>query len=224
MSVSGAMPVVVWRAFALAPASALSKALSGVLADPACSLVGRARQLGRQLSRRSPERRALLAADRTQRPVDALLHEVALVRCGGFNQRKSLQVVGRFAATVQRHAGQQREGGAPPELVLQLGPRIDLGEGVRDLIEQLEANRVGDGPVVEIGAPAIHLFGRDVGRVVDHAGDHAAFVPAGLPECGGETMVAAKRLGDKLHLRHRHAQRLGGDDAVPRAHVLAKLG
>ena len=111
---------------------------------------------------------------------------------------------------VQREAGEQGEGGAPDELGRVVGPAVDHREGVRRLVEQLEAERVADRPIVEVAGPAVHLFGRQQGRIADIGGQHARLVDAGFPQRRGERMVAAACLADLLDAGHRHADHAVG--------------
>ena len=84
---------------------------------------------------------------------------------------------------------------------------------MRRAVEQVEADRVADGPVVEVAAPAVHLRGRDARRLVDERRQHAGLVPAGVPERGGELVIPPEALGQLLQVAHRYAKRLS--DGMP---------
>ncbi len=73
-----------------------------------------------------------------------------------------------------------------------------------------------DGPVVKVPAPAVHLGGRDAGRLVHQGRQHTGLVPAGVPECGREFVIPSEVLGEHLHFGHRHAKELVRDDSEPR--------
>src|SRR4051812_46049863 len=97
-------------------------------------------------------------SDRAQRPTDALLHEVARVRRAVFDQRQQLSerpITGLLV--VQRQTGQQRERRALDEFFFRPAPFLDLLPRMRSLVEQLEAERVANAPVVEVATPSIHL-------------------------------------------------------------------
>jgi len=110
-------------------------------------------------------------------PVDALLDEVAGVEGIGLDQRQPVDkgLVGRFLG-MKRHAGKQGEAGAPVELSLQRGPAVDRVKGVRRPVEQVETGGVARRPIVERGAPPIHLAGRDLRGIIDEHGKELRFV------------------------------------------------
>ena len=102
-----------------------------------------------------------------QRPAHTLLDEVALVVGRRLDQAQAcveLRVGGCLSCRPGWRAAQRprasRTRRALPLHCLHLGPRM------RRPVEQLEADGVADAPVVEVAAPAIHLRGRDVCRVV----------------------------------------------------------
>ena len=55
-------------------------------------------------------------------------------------------------------------------------------------------------------------------------GQHAGLVPAGVPEGGGELVVAPEALGQHLDVGHRHAEGLARGDAEPRQVLAVALG
>ena len=159
--------------------SALAKARAASLPIQRAVLSGEAAR--RAASARASARSAGSALPPMARSAQAtrLPDEVALVGGGGLDQGEAAGEVG--LAAVQREAGEEREAGAAAELVVEGGPGLDHGGGAGDAVEELEAGGVDDRPVVEVGAPAVHLRGRHQGGVVDQAGDGAGLVPAGLP-------------------------------------------
>ncbi len=48
---------------------------------------------------------------------------------------------------------------------------------------------VADTPVVKVLAPAVHLRGRNLGRIIHHRGQHARLVHVGFPEGDGKLMI-----------------------------------
>ena len=166
-----------------------------------------------------PEGGIALAADRLERPGDGLPHEVTIVAGGRLDQDEAAGEVG--GAAMQREAGEEGEAGAAAELVGERGPGLDHRGCVRHAVEELEAGGVDDGPVVEVGPPAVHLVRGHLPGVIDQAGDRARLVPAGLPERGRQAVVGSEGLRDALHGGHGHAHRLFGDDAVARRHRVA---
>ena len=119
---------------------------------------------------------------------------------------------------------EQRKGRALFELAALAAPLRDLRPGVRGAVEQVEANRVADAPVVEVPAPAVHLRGRDLGRIVDERADHARLVHARVPESRGELVVTPELLAERLHVLHRHAECLVRRDGITRHAVARRLG
>ena len=177
----------------------------------------------RGLPRRRAEGGVGLAADGAQGPVDALLHEIAVIGRRGLYQRQTFQerLIGP-RSDMPRHAGQEGEGRALAELLVQPGPLSDHVEGVGRTVPQLEANGVADGPVVKVGPPAVHLFRRDQGDVIDHAGDHPGLIDAGVPQGLRKVVPLAQGPGDLLDRGHRHAQHaVGGHDTELPAHLVA---
>ena len=79
---------------------------------------------------------------------------------------------------------------------------------MRRPVEEVEAHRIADGPVVEVAAPAIHLRRRDACRIVDERRQQSRFVPPGRPERRREIVIAAETLGQLLDVRHRDAKGL----------------
>src|SRR5690606_33664097 len=114
-------------------------------------------------------------------PAHALLHEVARIAGGPFDQRQGTEKrrVGR-ALVVEGHAGQQRKRGAPDELLAPRAPLPDLRPGVWRPVEEVKADRIGDRPVVEVTGPAIHLRWRDTLGFIDEGREHAGLVPPRL--------------------------------------------
>ena len=88
--------------------------------------------------------------------------------------------VGRVAV-VHRQSGQQRERRAFLEFATLAGPRIDPPPRVRTTVEQVQAQRVADRPVVELPAPAVHLRDGELRGVGDEGDQQARFVDAAVP-------------------------------------------
>ena len=120
----------------------------------------------------------------------------------------------RRRLVVQGQRRQQREAGPLLELGAPARPSAHHRPGVRRSIEQIEAQRVADRPVVEVAAPRVHLGGRRLRGIGDEGDQRPRLVPAGVPEGVGQGMVAAQAPGQRLHRRHRDAERLGRGDAV----------
>src|SRR5262245_42532782 len=156
-------------------------------------------------------------SDPAQGPGHGLLHEVPLVGRRPLDKRQAPEERGVLGTlVVERDAREEREPGALLELGAAPRPLLDLPEGVGRAVEQVEAGRVDDRPTVEVPAPAVHLLGRDEGRVVDERREEARLVPPGLPERLGELVAAPELPCQDVDLAHRDAERLRRGDAVAR--------
>jgi hypothetical protein len=95
------------------------------------------------------------SADPAQGPAHTLLDEVPLVASGSLDQ---WQAPGeRLVAGLLVMPGetrQQREGRALDELIVLVAPLRDLGPGVRRAVEEVKAQRVTEGPAVEVATPS----------------------------------------------------------------------
>jgi len=120
---------------------------------------------------------------------------------------------------MHRERPQQRKARALDELAFLFAPLRDFAPRVRSAVEQVEAQRVADAPVVEVSNPLVHLRRSHQRRVVDERSQHSRFVPAGFPERQREFVIPPERAGYFLNVGHRHAQGFGGVDAVSFCHV-----
>src|SRR5262245_40880376 len=98
----------------------LRKRSQRVLAVPPLRRVVRFRQPLRRRTRRRPQLGPLLAANGAQRPVHALLDEIARIGRLPLNQLQPAQELRISPLLVQRAAGQERKRSAFDELVLRL--------------------------------------------------------------------------------------------------------
>src|SRR4029453_18449616 len=105
---------------------------------------------------------------------------------------------------MQRETRDQRERRALDELLAPLAPLVHLAPSVGRLVEQDEADRVANTPVVEAPGPAIHLPRGYLPRIIHIRRDHPGFVPAGLPERLGEIMIRPETLGKLLNHSYFH--------------------
>src|SRR5438309_5852876 len=138
---------------------------------------------------------AVTFADGTQSHIHGLLNEVSFVVCGALDENESLDKrLVASALVMHAEAPKQRKRGTLDELVLAAAPFRDLDPSMWRAVEQVKAHGVADTPVVEILAPAVHLRGCDLRRIVDERGHHSRLVHAGIPECSGEFMVSSKTL------------------------------
>src|SRR5262245_1218274 len=101
---------------------------------------------------------------------------------------------------MQCKARQKRKAGPLTELIRSLGPLFHFAEGVRRLIEQLEANGIADAPIIEVGSPAIHLGWCDELRLIDERSQHSGLVPARRPQRECETVIATQLFGELLNV------------------------
>jgi hypothetical protein len=138
-------------------------------------------------------------SDSAQSPAHAFLDEVPLVAGGPLDelQAPEQRIVPR-ALLVEGHGGQQREGRAHDELLFAPRPLRDLAKGVGSAVEEVEADGVADGPVVEAAAPTVHLGGRDPFGLLHERGQETGLVPTGRPESGGEFVASTEPPGQRI--------------------------
>lgn len=77
----------------------------------------------------------------------------------------------------------------------------------------MKAEGVANSPIVEVAAPAIHLGGRDPGRLIGKSRQHSSFVLTRGPQRGGEFVAAPELLREDLNVRYGNAESFAGGDA-----------
>src|SRR5262249_43487013 len=118
---------------------------------------------------------------------------------------------------------EQRERRSFDELLVPFGPSCNLLPGVQRFVEQMEADRIADAPVIEITAPAIHLRGCHSRGLVEERADHTGLIPARLAERDGEFVIAAELLRERLGIGDGNSERVPRRQAVTRHAVAISL-
>ena len=82
-------------------------------------------------------------------------------------------------------AGDERIGGALDEFLFAGVPFADLAPGKRRFLEEVVAHLVADIPGIKVGSPALELVFFGLGGHIQHRGQQARLLDAGIPQLQG---------------------------------------